>query len=132
MLNEKIASLEKETSQSRGKINALQNEISSKETQLDKVEQQKRELEKLLAQGKDVDKLQLEKISNELKKERKDFERQVNELNQKLSETEKELARARAEVGIHGHSKETLKEQVKSQVTSGIFERLEQFRKKLN
>lgn len=78
--HEKSIALEKENLQLKSKVAVLQQEIAAKDSQIDKLNDQKNELQKLIAQGKDYDKQQVEKLTNDIARERKEHERIVQEL----------------------------------------------------
>lgn len=55
-VTEKVIHLEKDNANLKGRVSSQQSELSQKEQLIDKLEQQKRDLDRIISSGKDFDK----------------------------------------------------------------------------
>ena len=125
---DKAQALEKDNSSLRSQVSKAQSELHAKDSVIDRLEQQCRDLAKMRDSGKDLVKQEVDKMEEEIRRERKEHEKSLREALAKVKEFEGQLTRVRNEALELKQAKESIKETVRGALMTQIHSTIGSFK----
>ncbi|TNV81401.1 hypothetical protein FGO68_gene12164 [Halteria grandinella] len=95
--HERSQHLEKENASLRAQLQKIQSEFHQTEQTSERHEQQAKELARTIAQGKDTDAATLDRLTQDIKRERKEQERSLQDAYDKVRDLERQVAKLKGE-----------------------------------
>ena len=119
-MHDQVQAVERENGVLKEQVQKYKQEAMQKEQQANSYQQQANELQRMIQQGKDVDKTVVEKIAKDIAQERAQHQKSMMEANRKIKELDNELKNVRIDGLKANRGNDSLKDEVKRNVMSKI------------